>query len=102
MATGEELAPPTTVQVQALLLDHLQEHYDLYGEYIGVRSARKHIAWYVAALPGATVFRQAMNRLDCPQEQYRAVDTFFTELAETMPLMPAVSEQLHIEEKEEL
>ena len=102
LATGEDLAPPTTVQVQALLLDHLQEHYDLYGEYIGVRSARKHIAWYVAALPGATAFRQAMNRLDCPQEQYRAVDTFFTELAETMPLMPAVNEQLHIEEKEEL
>ena len=102
LATGQELAPPTTVQVQALLLDHLQEHYDLYGEYIGVRSARKHIAWYVAALPGATAFRQAMNRLDCPQEQYRAVDAFFTELAETMPLMPAVSEQLHIEEKEEL
>ena len=26
---------------------HLEDHYDLYGEHIGVLSARKHIGWYV-------------------------------------------------------
>lgn len=25
---------------------HLEEHYAFYGEYTGVRTARKHIAWY--------------------------------------------------------
>ena len=100
LATGQVLAPPSTRQVQALLLEHLQEHYDLYGEYIGVRSARKHIAWYVASLPGASSFRQTMNALECPQEQYRAVDAFFTQLAEHMPLMPAIAEPTSALEEE--
>lgn len=50
--TGEHLAPPLVAEVRRLLLDHLQDHYSLYGELTGVRSARKHIAWYLRALPG--------------------------------------------------
>ena len=59
LATGAHLAPPLVAEVQRLLLEHLQDHYALYGEYTGVRSARKHIGWYVQdaarrrGLPGA-------------------------------------------------
>jgi tRNA-dihydrouridine synthase B len=58
LATGTELAPPLVAEVRRLLLDHLQDHYALYGEFTGVRSARKHIGWYVRALPGGEAFRQ--------------------------------------------
>ena len=53
LATGTQLAPPLVAEVRRLLLDHLEDHYGLYGEFTGVRSARKHIGWYVKDLPGA-------------------------------------------------
>jgi tRNA-dihydrouridine synthase B len=31
------------VEVKGWLLEHLDAHYSLYGEFAGVRSARKHI-----------------------------------------------------------
>ena len=43
LATGEHLAPPLVAEVRRALLEHLQDHYSLYGEFTGVRSARKHI-----------------------------------------------------------
>jgi tRNA-dihydrouridine synthase B len=49
---------------QQLMLTHLQDHYDLYGEYAGVRSARKHVGWYVKNLPDAKAFRDRLNTLD--------------------------------------
>ncbi len=63
LATGTQLAPPLVAEVRRLLLDHLQDHYALYGEHTGVRSARKHIGWYVAGLPGGAAFRRAMNQV---------------------------------------
>ena len=39
--TGSVLAPPLVQEVRRRLLAHLQDHYSLYGEYTGVRSARK-------------------------------------------------------------
>ncbi|MFT4192453.1 MAG: tRNA dihydrouridine synthase DusB [Comamonas sp.] len=90
--TGEHLPPPAVAEVRALLLDHLQAHYALYGEFSGVRSARKHIGWYVRALPGGEAFRQRMNALGEAQDQWRAVRDYFDELAlshERLPQPPA-------------
>jgi tRNA-dihydrouridine synthase B len=89
LATGEHLAPPLVAEVRRLLLDHLQDHYALYGELTGVRSARKHIAWYVRALPGGEAFRQHINTLDGCDAQWRAVDLFFEGLGQQMDRLPA-------------
>ena len=88
LATGEHLAQPLVAEVRRLLLAHLQEHYDLYGERTGVRSARKHIAWYVRDLPNAEVFRQHMNTLDDTRAQQAAVADFFDGLAERYERLP--------------
>jgi tRNA-dihydrouridine synthase B len=90
LATGELLAPPLVVEVRRLLLEHLQDHYGLYGEFTGVRTARKHIAWYVQALPGGQAFRQRMNALDSCEAQLAAVAEFFDDLALRMDRMPAL------------
>jgi len=89
LATGTQLAPPLVAEVRRLLLEHLQDHYELYGEYTGVRSARKHIGWYVKALPGAAEFRVRMNAIEDGAAQLRAVAGFFDELGATMDRMPA-------------
>jgi tRNA-dihydrouridine synthase B len=77
LATGMPLAPPLVGEVRRLLLEHLQDHYALYGEFTGVRSARKHIGWYVRGLPGGEAFRASMNDIEDGAAQLRAVGAFF-------------------------
>ena len=91
LATGEHLAPPRTREVRDWLLDHLQDHYALYGEHSGVRSARKHIGWAVRALPGGAAFRAVMNTLDSCAAQVEAVATFFDELGVRHAMLPVSS-----------
>jgi tRNA-dihydrouridine synthase B len=91
LATGEHLAPPLVAELRRLLLAHLEEHYSLYGEVMGVRTARKHIGWYVRALPGGEAFRQAMNLLEGTTSQLRAVAHYLDELAGTMDRLPVWS-----------
>jgi len=89
LATGRELAPPLVLEVRRALLAHLQDHYGLYGEHTGVRSARKHIGWYVRGLPGGEAFRQRMNRIDSAAVQWQVVADYFEELADTHERLPA-------------
>jgi tRNA-dihydrouridine synthase B len=77
LRTGEYLPPPLVDEVRELMNEHLPAHYAFYGEYLGVRTARKHIGWYVEDLPGGEEFRQRMNRLESTAEQLAAVDEFF-------------------------
>lgn len=91
LATGQELAPPPTAEVRGWLIEHLHEHYTLYGESTGVRSARKHIGWAVRALPGGEAFRAAMNTLDTAAAQVAAVGSFFDDLAERHALLPSTA-----------
>jgi tRNA-dihydrouridine synthase B len=102
LATGEYLAPPLVVEVQRLLVEHLQDHYALYGEYTGVRSARKHIGWYVKSLPGGAAFRARMNELDDAQAQLKAVADFFEELGASMDRLPMAADLMDKEEEMEL
>ncbi len=89
LATGETLAPPLLIEVGRALQSHLQDHYSLYGDESGVRSARKHIAWYLHGLPGAAEFRARMNAIDDADEQARAVALFLGQLGASMDRMPA-------------
>ena len=86
--TGEHLAAPAVGQAKAWLLEHLDDHYGLYGEFAGVRSARKHIGWAVRGLPGGEAFRARMNALESCETQVRAVGDWFDELAVTHKLLP--------------
>ena len=88
LATGQHLAPPLVLEVRRALLDHLHDHYGLYGEFSGVRSARKHIGWYVRALPGGEDFRRRMNLVDSAAVQWQLVADYFEELADSHERLP--------------
>jgi tRNA-dihydrouridine synthase B len=88
LATGEHLAPPLVSEVKRLLVEHLHDHYSLYDAFIGVRSARKHIGWYVRNLPGGEAFRLQMNALDECDAQVAAVENFLDELNARMDRIP--------------
>ena len=91
LASGTHLAPPLVADVKRLLLEHLLDHYQLYGEYSGVRTARKHIGWYVGSLPGGEAFRSRMNALEDCQAQLAAVSEFFDGLEARMDRIPAAA-----------
>ena len=78
LATGTDLAAPSTDEIKILLIDHLLEHYDLYGDVTGLYTARKHIGWYVQGMAGGEAFRQQMNQLQSCEQQLQAVNQFFS------------------------
>ena len=95
LAHGALLAPPPVRDVQHWLTQHLHDHYTLYGEYTGLRSARKHIGWAVKALPGGDAFRQAMNLIEDCRQQVDAVTRYFDTLADRHTLLPLAANDEH-------
>ena len=77
LSTGNRLSEPSPTDVFEILESHLDELYHFYGEYSGVRIARKHISWYTAGLPNSNAFRDAMYRTDTIFAQRQAVRDFF-------------------------
>jgi len=93
LATGEHLPAPEVQQAKAWLLEHLHDHYGLYGwddAGTGVRSARKHIGWAVRALPGGEAFRAHMNTIDSCETQLSAVRDWFDDLAQAHQRLPDI------------
>ncbi len=91
LATGEPLPPPEVSQAKQWLLEHLHEHYGLYGEFTGVRTARKHIGWAVRHLPGGEAFRAQMNLLERCEDQVLALSEWFDRLSLTHHRLPVTS-----------
>lgn len=82
LATGTLLAAPTTDERQRLLTRHITALHDFYGDYLGVRIARKHLGWYLSSLQSenARAFRQQFNTLETTQAQLQAIGGCFAEL----------------------
>ncbi|MBT3308919.1 MAG: tRNA dihydrouridine synthase DusB [Gammaproteobacteria bacterium] len=78
--TGELLPDPSTAEVRDLLMGHLENLYGFYGEYTGVRVARKHISWYSKGQRHGAAFRQLVNRVDSAEEQLRMTREFFAQI----------------------
>jgi tRNA-dihydrouridine synthase B len=77
LATGELLAEPSAQDVRDILLGHLNNLYAFYGEYTGVRMARKHISWYSKGQRHGAAFRQEVNRVEGAEQQLQMVRDFF-------------------------
>ena len=99
LATGEHLPAPAVEQVKAWLIEHLHDHYGLYGwddAGTGVRSARKHIGWAVQTLPGGPAYRARMNLIENCDAQIRSLTDWFDELALHHDLLPAPLPDLNV------
>ncbi len=80
LRTGETLPPPSLAEVRDILLGHLETLYAFYGEYTGVRVARKHIGWYSKGQAHGSAFRQLVNRVESAEEQLAMTRDFFDKL----------------------
>ncbi|NOQ87654.1 MAG: tRNA dihydrouridine synthase DusB [Gammaproteobacteria bacterium] len=82
LAEGALLPQPDNNETSKILIEHLQNLYDFYGDLSGVRIARKHIGWYINNLQGADrqgakSFRQQVNQIDDADTQLELVTDFF-------------------------
>ena len=97
LTTGEYLAAPTITEVRDVLLGHLSELYEFYGEYSGCRISRKHIAWYTKGLRSSNEFRQNMYKVESTADQYKVVENYFNNLLEHGEIMSDVQvEQVNL------
>ena len=74
---GEEMARPGFDEVERVVCRHLLALHDFYGAYAGVKIARKHIGWYLHALPGGKLFSRDFNRIEDHLEQQALLCQFF-------------------------
>ena len=80
LRTGEKLPNPQIAEIQAIMNEHLEDHYSFYGEYTGLRTARKHIGWYCKGLRNSHAFRHLMNTADDCKAQLQMVNDYFDEM----------------------
>ncbi len=81
LETGQLLPPLPLSELRETLRLHLGRMHDFYGPVMGVRIARKHLAWYLQWLPDSREFRSRFNSLDNPQQQLQAIDMLFEHLS---------------------
>lgn len=74
---NEYLEPPNKSEIHSTLLEHLEYMYAFYGEYTGIRMARKHISWYSKGFANGAKFRNKFNRLETVEEQRFLINEFF-------------------------
>jgi tRNA-dihydrouridine synthase B len=80
LRTKEEMPPPTIDERKNILLEHLGELYNFYGEERAVRLARKHVSWYLGDLPGSREFRSVFNALESGKTQVNAIIEFLDQM----------------------
>ncbi|WP_426817074.1 tRNA dihydrouridine synthase DusB [Winslowiella sp. 2C04] len=79
--TGELLAPMPLAEVKRLLIGHLRELHDFYGQRKGYRIARKHVSWYLQEHAPNDQFRRTFNAIEDASEQLEALEAYFEKLA---------------------
>lgn len=85
LATGEKLADPGLIEIRDILLGHLKNLYQFYGEYTGLRMARKHISWYSKCQPHGAAFRNIVNKVATAEQQFNMTYDFFNNLITNQP-----------------
>jgi tRNA-dihydrouridine synthase B len=98
LATGTHMLPPTVTEIHTVMLEHLADLYDFYGDLTGMRVARKHISWYTKGLVGSANFRHHMNQLQTIEEQLGAINAFFGQLQQHGDRLQYVSDESPSEE----
>ena len=81
LTTGEYLAAPSIDEISEIMLGHVKELHQFYGDYLGLRIARKHVSWYLKEHAPAGDFRRTFNALEDAQQQIDALQGYFENVA---------------------
>lgn len=64
-------------QIRDIMLGHINELHEFYGDVMGVRIARKHVGWYLKSQVQAKAFRQHFNQIEDKEQQLEEIHGFF-------------------------
>jgi len=79
LCTGEPMPAPDAAEVRDIILAHLDALHRFYGSARGVRTARKHLGWYLAGRPGGEALRRRFVQLEDARAQLELVKEYFEE-----------------------
>jgi len=82
LSTRSHLPSPSLAEIESIIRGHLEALYAFYGDFSGLRFARKHFSWYCQYLPDGNGVAKAFNRLETPGQQLSLVRAFFGQLLE--------------------
>lgn len=85
LRTGGKVPVPSLVERGRIARSHVEAMLAHYGEYLGLRNARKHIGWYIESSGDDPATIKSLRRQLCTSDDPKAVlsglDKYFTELA---------------------
>ena len=81
IAHGKIAAPLLRAEKTKIILRHLESLYAFYGEYTGVRMARKHLSWYCRQLLTTSELRQTLMAAEDTASQFAAARCGLTQCA---------------------
>jgi tRNA-dihydrouridine synthase B len=82
LRTGERRPDPPLELQYRTVIEHYEAMLEHYGRDVGVRIARKHIAWYSKGLTGSAEFRADINQQTTPEAVRGRIRCFFEPLLE--------------------
>lgn len=80
LKTGTHMLAPSMDEVRSILVEHVMELHKFYGDFMGVRIARKHVSWYIQAHDQNKAFRSIFNALESNDDQLDALNMYFDNL----------------------
>ncbi|MDF2177899.1 tRNA dihydrouridine synthase DusB [Aliiglaciecola sp. CAU 1673] len=80
LKTGELLPAPALTEVRQILLEHVSNVHQFYGDFMGSRIARKHVGWYLAEHDQERLFRAHFNGIEDASAQIEALEQYFETL----------------------
>ncbi|HJK86814.1 MAG TPA: tRNA dihydrouridine synthase DusB [Candidatus Megaira endosymbiont of Nemacystus decipiens] len=76
----QELPDPSVQQQLDIVLEHYNAMLDYYGEEVGLKLARKHVAWYSSGMPSSGEFRARINQLTNAKEVTDQIKEFYNSI----------------------
>ena len=75
-ADGDISYNPTDAERLDTLLEHLELLMDYKGAYVGVREARKHIAWYIKGMKACAAMRERVCRIEDREQLFDEIKRY--------------------------
>lgn len=80
LETGQHMSPPSWEEKGSIVIEHVKELHNFYGDFMGLRFARKHVSWYMQLLEPDKKFRSIFNGLESTEDQLVALTRYFDNL----------------------
>ncbi len=82
LTTGNIIEPTPLEVKKSTILQHIQQIYQFYGDFLGLRLARKHIFWYAIHLDKNHVqpFWKTINKTTERQQQFNLLKDYLNQL----------------------